>query len=126
MNLKKSHQIKSTLDNMEYKQLEEKVIQWGADKGILEKSNPIRQLQKTQEELDETMQALVQFADAKSNKAKQEALDEVIDGIGDMMVTIILLSKLVEVETLSCLESAYNIISKRNGIMRDGFFVKEV
>jgi NTP pyrophosphatase (non-canonical NTP hydrolase) len=111
---------------MEYKQLEEKVIQWGADKGILEKSNPIRQLQKTQEELDETMQALVQFADAKSNKAKQEALDEVIDGIGDMMVTIILLSKLVEVETLSCLESAYNIISKRNGIMRDGFFVKEV
>lgn len=125
MNLKKSHQLKSTLDNMEYKQLEEKIIQWGADKGILEKSNPIRQLQKTQEELDETMQALVQFADAKSDKAKQEALDEVIDGIGDMMVTIILLSKLVGVETLSCLESAYNIIAARTGKMENGFFVKD-
>jgi hypothetical protein len=109
---------------MEYKQLEEKVIQWGADKGILEKSNPIRQLQKTQEELNETMQALVQFADAKTDKAKQDALDEVIDGIGDMLVTIILLSKIVGVETVPCLESAYNIISKRNGTMVDGFFVK--
>jgi hypothetical protein len=109
---------------MEYKQLEEKVIQWGADKGILEKSNPIRQLQKTQEELNETMQALVQFADAKTDKAKQDALDEVIDGIGDMLVTIILLSKIVGVETVPCLESAYNVISKRSGVMRDGFFVK--
>jgi NTP pyrophosphatase (non-canonical NTP hydrolase) len=109
---------------MEYKQLEEKVIQWGADKGILEKSNPIRQLQKTQEELDETMQALVQFADAKTDKAKQDALDEVIDGIGDMLVTIILLSKIVGVETVPCLESAYNVISKRSGTMVDGFFVK--
>lgn len=110
---------------MEYEQLEKKVIQWGADKGILEKSNPIRQLQKTQEELDETMQALVQLADAKTDKVKQQALDEAIDGIGDMIVTIILLSKLVGVETVPCLESAYNVIAARTGKMENGFFVRD-
>jgi NTP pyrophosphatase (non-canonical NTP hydrolase) len=109
---------------MQYEELKEKVVQWGADKGILEKSNPIRQLQKTQEELDETMQALVQFADAKTDKDKQDALDEVIDGIGDMIVTIILLSKLVGVETVPCLESAYNVIAARTGKMENGLFVR--
>ena len=37
---------------MNYEQLEEKVNQWAADKGILDKATALTQLCKTQEELD--------------------------------------------------------------------------
>ena len=125
MNLKRSHQIKSTLDNMEYPELKEKIVQWGKDRNIFEFSTPIKQLHKTQEELDETMQALVQFADAKSDKDKQDALEEVVDGIGDMGVTLLMLCHKMDIDFIECLESAYDVIKDRKGKMIDGLFVKE-
>ena len=43
---------------MNYETLEELVIQWAKDRNILENSNAIKQISKTQEELDETLDAL--------------------------------------------------------------------
>ena len=110
---------------MEYPELKEKIVQWGKDRNIFEFSTPIKQLHKTQEELDETMQALVQFADAKSDKDKQDALEEVIDGIGDMGVTLLMLCHKMDIDFIECLESAYDVIKDRKGKMIDGLFVKE-
>jgi hypothetical protein len=50
---------------------------------------------------------------------------EVADGIGDMLVTIIILAELVELESLDCLQLAYDEIKGRKGKMVDGLFVKE-
>lgn len=116
---------------MKYEELEEKVNQWAADKGILEKATALSQLGKTQEELDETRQALLalEFAQDDNNKDGQlkrsEALAEVEDGIGDMLVTIIICAKLAGLNSVECLEAAYNVIKTRTGKMENGVFVKD-
>jgi molybdate-binding protein len=110
---------------MEYKELKEKIVQWGKDRNIFEFSTAIKQLHKTQEELDETMNALVRFADAKTENQKQEAMAEVIDGIGDMGVTLMMLCHKVDVDFVECLTSAYDVIKDRKGKMIHGLFVKE-
>lgn len=99
---------------MKYEELEIKVLEWAKEKGILEKSNPIKQIGKTQEELTETLIALVE---------KDEV--EIKDGIGDMLVTIIILAKLCDFTPIECLEAAYNVIKERSGRMIDGLFVKD-
>ena len=52
-----SHMIKEK-KSMKYEELSELVIKWGKSKGIFDSSTPLRQLDKTQEELDETKEAL--------------------------------------------------------------------
>ncbi len=125
MNLQKLLLAKLTLDNMQYPELKQKIVQWGEDRNIFEFSTPIKQLHKTQEELDETMQALVQFADAKTDKAKQDAIEAIIDGIGDMGVTLLMLCHKMDVDFIECLASAYDVIKDRKGKMINGLFVKE-
>ena len=110
---------------MEYQELKQKIVKWGEDRNIFEFSTPIKQLHKTQEELDETMQALVQFADAKTDKAKQDAIEAIIDGIGDMGVTLLMLCHKMDVDFIECLASAYDVIKDRKGKMINGLFVKE-
>jgi NTP pyrophosphatase (non-canonical NTP hydrolase) len=114
---------------MNYEELQEKVNQWAAEKGILDKATALTQLGKTQEELDETRAALILLDSAQGDRNKQiiksEALAEIEDGIGDMMVTIIILSKLVGFDSVKCLETAYNVIKKRTGKMENGVFVKD-
>ena len=105
--------------NMKYEELEEKIIQWAKDRNILENSNAIKQISKTQEELDETLEALQKLEEG------EEAILEVADGIGDMLVTIILLAEAVGLDSTTCLADAYNEIKDRKGKMVDGLFVKE-
>ena len=94
---------------MKYEELETKVISWAEDRNILENSNAIKQISKTQEELDETLDAL------KRLEQGEESILEVADGIGDMLVTIILLvkAKIVGLESVSCLKDAYEEIKNR-------------
>jgi len=113
---------------MKYEELEEKIIQWAKDRNILENSNAIKQISKTQEELDETLEALKKldtYKDPDNLIVRSQIMNEVADGIGDMLVTIILLAKAVDLESLDCLEMAYNEIKNRKGKMVDGLFVKE-
>lgn len=104
---------------MNYEKLEESVIQWAKDRNILENSNAIKQISKTQEELDETLDAL------KRLEQGEESMLEVADGIGDMLVTIILLAKIVGLNSVDCLADAYDEIKDRKGKMINGLFVKE-
>jgi len=122
---------------MNFKELEDKVIAWAGEKGILDASNPVKQLTKTQEELDETMDALIKLKDLGDDSqpslidvGNKEVLfdqynEELVDGIGDMLVTIIILAKICRVDSVSCLNVAYNEIKGRKGKMVDGLFVKE-
>ena len=105
--------------NMKYEELENKVIEWAKDRNIFENSNAIKQISKTQEELYETLGALRELEQGK------ESILEVADGIGDMLVTIILLAKMVGLNSVDCLGDAYDEIKNRKGKMINGFFVKE-
>ena len=108
---------------MNYEKLSKLVIEWGKDKQILEKSTPLRQLDKTHEELEETREALVKLIAPNAQEIK--AIEEVKDGIGDMLVTIILLAEMVGMDTPDCLQTAYDVIKKRTGKMVDGQFKKD-
>jgi NTP pyrophosphatase (non-canonical NTP hydrolase) len=126
--------------SMNYEELSALVLQWGEDKGIFAKSTPLRQLDKTQEELDETREALQKLVSLSDQEIlddallsddfgkislEEDALEEAKDGIGDMLVTIILLAKMVNMDSVDCLQSAYDVIKKRTGKMVDGQFVKD-
>jgi len=121
---------------MEYEELSKLVIEWGESKGILDSSTPLRQLDKTQEELDETREALKKLNDFDYQRdlmenigvptpTKEDILAEVKDGIGDMLVTIVLLAKMVDMDTVDSLDAAYSVIKKRTGKMVNGQFVKD-
>ena len=105
--------------NMKYEELQKKVIQWAKDRNIFENSTAIKQIHKTREELYDTLRALRDLEDGK------ESMLDVADGIGDMLVTIILLANIVGLDSVDCLEDAYEEIKNRKGKMVDGFFVKE-
>lgn len=97
-----------------YNELEALVIAWATQKGIFEKGTPISQACKTMEECTELITAIA-FDDQ----------DEIEDALGDILVTIIIQAEMQGLSLESCLESAYNVISKRTGKMIDGQFVKD-
>lgn len=99
---------------MKYNELEALVIAWAEQKGIFEKGNPKAQCEKTFEEVTELSAAIYE-----NNK------EEIIDALGDILVTIIIQAEMQGLSLEDCLLSAYNVISKRTGKMIDGQFVKD-
>ena len=115
---------------MNYQELETKVLEWAGDKGILEKATPLAQANKTLEEVEELLEAVNAqekehyfFTNTKGKEVV--TADEIKDALGDILVTIIIGAKLQGIKLEDCLESAYNVISKRTGKMVDGVFVKD-
>ncbi|HFD6733632.1 TPA: DUF1642 domain-containing protein [Enterococcus faecium] len=89
-----------------------KVEQWAKDKG-LDQADPKAQFLKVAEEFGEIASAM-----ARSN-------DELFkDSVGDVIVTLIILSMQKGANIQECLEMAYNEIKGRTGKMVDGVFVK--
>lgn len=105
---------KDEIKKSKFDLLNEKVLQWAKEKGILEKANSLTQIEKTIEEVNETKEAII-----------ANDRHEVIDGFGDILVTVLIGCKLQEIDPLDALETAYNVISKRQGKMINGTFVKE-
>jgi len=97
-----------------FKNLEQKIIKWADEKGILDKATPESQFEKTQEEVDELRLAI-----------KNNDIAEVIDGIGDVTVTLIILCQMYKIDFEACLQIVYDVISKRTGKMVNGKFVKD-
>ena len=115
---------------MNYQELETKVLEWAGDKGILEKATPLAQANKTLEEVEELLEAVNAqekehyfFTNTKGKEVV--TADEIKDALGDILVTIIIGAELQGLNLEDCLESAYNVISKRTGKMVDGVFVKD-
>jgi NTP pyrophosphatase (non-canonical NTP hydrolase) len=103
------------------------VVEWFHAKGIIENSNPLKQLEKTQEELTETRDAAVRL-DCIIGACVSDRLnlyEEIKDGIGDTVVTLIGVCEMYGFTLEDCLRQAYEVISKRSGKMVDGKFVKD-
>ena len=92
----------------------DKIRDWAEDKGIYESGDPKTQYIKLMEEAGEVGRAIL-----------KEDLPEVKDGIGDMVVVLTNLAELCGLTIEECVESAYDVISKRTGKMKNGTFVKD-
>lgn len=105
------------------------VRQWGRDKQITGpdgKATLLTQLSKTQEELTETRDAAAIIAAMRIIEEGHDGYtDEVMDGIGDCTVTLILAAELAGLRFEDCLAAAYDEIKGRTGRMVDGCFVKD-
>jgi NTP pyrophosphatase (non-canonical NTP hydrolase) len=95
-------------------ELEEKIVEWALVRGITDPENAPKQMLKVMEEVGELAGAI-----AKGNE------DATIDAIGDVLVTIIILSYQLELNPWECLETAYEEIKNRKGKTIDGVFIKE-
>ena len=91
-----------------------KIRSWATDRGLYVSGDPITQYVKLQEEAGELAQALL-----KNDQP------EVIDAIGDMVVVLTNLAHQRGVTIERCINDAYKVISKRQGKMINGTFVKE-
>src|SRR6056300_1702526 len=90
------------------------VIKWADDKSLIDKEKSTKQMLKVIEEVGETASAL-----AKGNK------EELIDGIGDVFVTLIILAAQNGLNPEDCLNSAWNEIKNRTGKTVNGVFIKD-
>jgi NTP pyrophosphatase (non-canonical NTP hydrolase) len=100
---------------MTFEELEAKVVQWARLRKIIPNSNPTAQLMKTMSELGELADATL-----------KNDMVGVSDGVGDVLVTLILYCKLYGTNITDCLADAYDEIKDRKGTLTaEGIFVKE-
>ena len=86
---------------------------WASDRGIYDQGNSHTQYVKLMEEAGELAAALL-------NKDAYE----IKDAIGDMVVVLTNLAALEGMKIENCIDSAYNEIANRTGVMHNGTFVK--
>ena len=113
---------------MEFKELQDRVIDWAEERDIFNKATPIKQLDKTMEEYLETRDEVIKYLNLDyddDGPECKEIVEKVKDGIGDQVVTLIILSKMFNFTIEECLEFSYDEIKDRKGKMVDGIFVKE-
>ena len=89
-----------------------KVEEWSKAKG-LDKAESSKQFLKFSEEAGEVASALA-----------RGQMEELKDGIGDVIVTLIILAQQQGLTIEECLAFAYDEIKNRTGKMVDGVFVK--
>ena len=92
----------------------DKIRDWAEERGIYEHGDPKTQYLKLIEEAGELGRAIL-----KDNESEQ------LDAIGDMVVVLTNLAELLGLTIEECIESAYEVISKRTGKMENGTFVKD-
>ncbi|MDE1506455.1 helix-turn-helix domain-containing protein [Ligilactobacillus salivarius] len=102
------------LGGMTYEALQDAIIQWAYERNIVSLKNTHKQFMKVTEELGKLAEGI--------NKDNQ---GQIKDSLGDILVTLIILSKDSDVDLLDCLRGAYDVIKDRTGKTVNGVFVKE-
>ena len=95
-------------------ELIQNVKEWANEKGLLKEENSQAQMLKVLEEVGETAGAMLKKKDI-----------EIVDGLGDSFVTLIILCYQLGLEPKECLESAWNEIKDRKGKTVNGTFIRE-
>ena len=91
------------------------VMMWAKEKNLLKKENSQAQMLKVLEEVGETAGALLKNKD-----------EEIIDGLGDSFVTLIILCYQLGLEPKDCLQAAWKEIKNRKGKTVNGTFIREL
>ena len=91
-----------------------KILEWANNRGLLNPDNKYPQVVKLSEEVGELSRAVLHNDEAK-----------IEDALGDIQVALIILGKVLGSPTETALETAYAVIKHRQGITKDGIFLKE-
>ena len=92
-----------------------KIIRWGDERGIIKNSTPQAQLMKAITEMGQLVDALL-----KNN------VPGVKDGVGDVIVCLMMMCAIMDIDYVDCIEHAWNEIKDRKGHMNsNGVFVKD-
>jgi NTP pyrophosphatase (non-canonical NTP hydrolase) len=92
----------------------QKIRDWAGERGLYTKGDTKTQFCKLMEEAGELGRAVL-----KNNNA------EFVDAIGDMVVVLTNMAHLGGTTIEECIDTAYEVISKRTGKMVNGTFVKD-
>lgn len=90
------------------------VLDWAEAKGLLEPENALKQFAKMVSEVGELGDAIIK--DDKPN---------IVDSIGDVLVTLIVLTEQLGYNPEACLSVAYHEIKDRKGKTVNGTFIKD-
>lgn len=103
------------MQKMSFGAIELDVIRWAETRGIIDNSDSKTQLLKAFSEMGELSDAII-----KRDRAG------VIDGLGDVLVCLLVVAALEDLDLSYCLKSAYNEIKDRKGFLnKEGVFIKE-
>jgi len=98
-----------------FEELETRVREWAHDRYIPQNSTPQAQLLKAVSELGELCDAEI-----------KNDLPAQVDGVGDVLVCLIIYCQMRGYNMTSCLNTAYEEIKNRKGRMaKGGAFIKE-
>ncbi len=100
----------TTSDNSKFQLIRD----WAGERGLYRKGDTKTQFCKLMEEAGELGRAILKDDD-----------EEFVDAIGDMVVVLTNLAHLGGFKIEDCVDSAYDVISKRTGKMVNGTFVKD-
>lgn len=117
---------------MEFKELEEKVLEWADSHDLLHEENANKQFMKF---IEESLEFKSEFdylerigqdpSECYSDYEQIETQENMQLEMGDIFVTLIILCKQLGIEAQKCLELAYEKIKNRHGKTIDGTFLKE-
>lgn len=117
---------------MNFKELKTNVEEWANSKDLLHKENAEKQFMKFIEEVFEFKTEFDYLerigedpSETYSDYEQIETQENMQLELGDVMVTLIILSKQLDIDIVKCLNMAYEKISKRKGVTKDGIFIKE-
>ncbi len=102
---------------MTFEETRKNVVRWATERYIFSKehgSSAIRQHNKLEEEFKELGDAI-----------RDNNIQEIVDGLGDMLVVMTLIAEFYNVNLEYCYFAAYQEIKDRKGRMINGLFVKE-
>jgi len=98
-----------------FNSIELNVVRWGESRGIIEHSTSAAQVKKTQEEVQELIDAI-----AVNDK------NAIVDALGDVMVTLTMIAAIEDVPLVACYQAAYEEIKNRKGYLdANGLWIKE-
>lgn len=98
---------------MNFEELHKALLDWAKDRNLLD-VDPHIQFSKIVEELGETSAAY--------NKRHH---DDLLDSVGDLLVTISIFCHQLGIDPVDCLNMAYEEIADRTGKTINGSFVKD-
>ena len=99
-----------------YANVEMDIVRWAEARKIIPNSNSQTQLLKAVSEMGELADATI----------KQDG-PAIVDGVGDVMVCLIIYCALLDINLVNCMEYAYKEIKDRKGtLLPNGVFLKEL
>lgn len=97
-----------------FDELVELIHSWAHERGLSRRQHAEKQMLKVVEEIGELSAGL-----ARKDK------EAITDAIGDVLVTIIILSNQLGIDPVKSLNEVYDVISKRTGKTVNGVFIKD-